>query len=235
MRKEIDMENRICYGEIRVRNSGAGRVKPIRFRNPDENNSWGVNQVLRDAKDNIIHYLKEYQISSYGQDFIVKKGVYKGWGQVYIQGSVKDSDKYLPDNFFKTPAELEDYLMKYYFAYRFEQDIYHWMKFYKDHPRNTDLFYQSIFDKNKQRYFILHKAGIIDIADEFPKYYETGKSDLPKVLYENYLKWKEDPMWIRNAIKHSKDAESMQTIFGLLNFANNNGGPFLRNGFNNMM
>ena len=198
------MENIICYGEIRVRNSGA-RVKPIRFRNPDENNSWGVNKVLRSAKDNIIHYIKEYEISSYGQNLIVKKGVYKGWGQVYIQGYVKDSDKYLPDNFFKTPAELEDYLMKYYFAYRFEQDIYHWMKFYKDHPINSGSFYQSLLDKRKQRYFILHKAGIIDIMGEFQKYYETGKSDLPKVLYENYLKWKEDPMWIRNAIKQSKE------------------------------
>ena len=65
------MENIICYGEIRVRNSGA-RVKPIRFRNPDENNSWGVNKVLRSAKDNIIHYIKEYEISSYGQNLIVK-------------------------------------------------------------------------------------------------------------------------------------------------------------------
>ena len=229
------MENAICYGEIRVRNSGAGRVKPIRFRNPDENNSWGVNKVLRSAKDNIIHYIKEYEISSYGQNLIVKKGVYKGWGQVYIQGYVKDSDKYLPDNFFKTPAELEDYLMKYYFAYRFEQDIYHWMKFYKDNPRNSGSLYQSLLDKRKQRYFILHKAGIIDIMGEFQKYYETGKSDLPKVLYENYLKWKEDPMWIRNAIKQSKDANTMQNIFGLLNFVDSFGGPFLRNGFDNMM
>lgn len=229
------MENRTYYGEIRVRNSGAGRVKPIRFRNPDENDPWGVNKVLRSAKDNIIHYIKEYQISYYGQDLIVKKGVYKGWGQVYIQGFVKDSDKYLPNNFFKTPAELEDYLMKYYFAYRFEQDIYYWMKYYKDHPRDTGSLYQSLLDKRKQRYFILHKASVIDIVGEFPKYYETGKSDLPKVLYENYLKWKEDPMWIRNAIKQSKDANIMQNFFGLLNFADSFGGPFLRNGFYNMM
>ena len=70
---------------------------------------------------------------------------------------------------------------------------------------------------------------------EFQKYYETGKSDLPKVLYENYLKWKEEPMWIRNAIKQSKDANTMQNFFGLLNFVDSFGRPFLRNGFDNMM
>ena len=203
------MNNKIYYGEIRVRNSNAGRVKSIRFRNPKSNTSWGINEILGKCRVNIHQYLREYQISSYGQDFIVKRGVYKGWGQVYIQGCVKSSDKYLPNNFFKTSEEVEDYLMRYYFAYRFEQEVYYWMKYYKDHPRSADMLYQSLFDKNKQRYFILRKAGIIDIVGEFPKYYETGKSDLPKVLYENYLKWKEDPMWIRNTIKHSKDAESM--------------------------
>ena len=42
-------------------------------------------------------------------------------------------------------------------------------------------------------------------------------------------------MWIRNAIKQSKDADIMQNFFGLLNFVDSFGGPFLRNGFDNMM
>lgn len=231
------MENNIIYyGELRVRNSGAGRVKPIRFRNKNDNNSWGVNDILRSAKYNILDYLKEYKINSYDRVLLVKPGVYKGWGQIYIQGSVKDTDKYLPDSFFKTQEELEDYLMKYYFAYRVEYDIYYWMKWHKEHPRaNRDALYDTLFDENLQRYHVLYKAGVIDFMGEFQKYYETGKSDLPKVLYENYLKYKENPNWIQDKIIQSKDAQSNEAIFGMLNFVNSFGGPFLRNGFNNMM
>lgn len=214
------------YLEFRVRNSPAGRAKPIHIKNAD--NSWyGFNNAMEPVINGINNYLKHYRINTFRHiTYKVERRTHKNARRAFLQGKIIETEDQIPPSFFKTTEEIIEYLMKYYVGYYIEVFLFGVYKNYiKEH---TPVWYADkiILNQYNQRKHLLKEAGIIDLDAEYEKYKATGHSDLGKILYENYHKYLENERFIEDAISNNKHTKNLDTAFELLNFATSFGGMY---------
>ena len=117
----------MSYVYIRVRNSPAGRVKPIKMKcfnkSQEESTSWDLNFDFYKVKELYNEFLKSLFLPFISSELNIQKGVYKGWNVLYIQAYITDKKAPEYDNAYKTKEEVAKYLCKYYWSYKAEESF----------------------------------------------------------------------------------------------------------------
>lgn len=221
------MSDHIYYiGKIRARNSSLGRAKEIHFKT-DENHQWYLDRMIRFIRKDVIEYFDKYDLPYFKPDLLVYPKVvhskyYMERHIPYIQGTYYTTEVKQPPNFFKSYDEVEDYLMKYYFTSSVEYNFFNYITMYKDQADRDIPYYVKRISELEMPMSILKKAGIVDLKAEYERYKETGKSDLPIILYANWKKYKENRNWLKEEISKSEESSSLNSLHAVMKFVNNN-------------
>ena len=206
----------MSYTYIRVRNSPAGRVKPIKMKcfnkSQEESTSWDLNFDFYKVKELYNEFLKSLFLPFISSELNIQKGVYKGWNVLYIQAYITDKKAPEYDNAYKTKEEVAKYLCKYYWSYTAEESFIRQVK------RRNEIIYDegrnlnAIWKDEKMQEYILKIAGIIDISEEIRKYNETKKTNFHEIIYNLFCKYLENPNFIDEAINNNPKAKSIRTV-----------------------
>ena len=206
----------MSYVYIRVRNSPAGRVKPIKMKcfnkSQEESTSWDLNFDFRKVKDLYNNFLKELYLPFISSTLNIQKGVYKGWNVLYIQAYITDKKAPEYDNAYKTKEEVAKYLCKYYWSYTAEESFIRQVKRRNEIIHDEGRNLNAIWKDEKMQEYILKIAGIIDISEEIRKYNETKKTNFHESIYNLFCKYLENPNFIDEAINNNPEAKGMRTV-----------------------
>ena len=206
----------MSYVYIRVRNSPAGRVKPIKMKcfnkSQEESTSWDLNFDFRKVKDLYNEFLKSLFLPFISSELNIQKGVYKGWNVLYIQAYITDKKAPEYDNAYKTKEEVAKYLCKYYWSYTAEESFIRQVKRRNEIIHDEGRNLNAIWKDEKMQEYILKIAGIIDISEEIRKYNETKKTNFHEIIYNLFCKYLENPNFIEEAINSNSEAKGMRTV-----------------------
>ena len=206
----------MSYTYIRVRNSPAGRVKPIKMKcfnkSQEESTSWDLNFDFRKVKDLYNNFLKELYLPFISSELNIQKGVYKGWNVLYIQAYITDKKAPEYDNAYKTKEEVAKYLCKYYWSYTAEESFIRQVKRRNEIIHDEGRNLNDIWKDEKMQEHILKIAGIIDISEEIRKYNETKNTNFHELIYNLFCKYLENPNFIEEAINSNSEAKGMRTV-----------------------
>ena len=206
----------MSYIYIRVRNSPAGRVKPIKMKcfnkSQEESTSWDLNFDFRKVKDLYNNFLKELYLPFISSTLNIQKGVYKGWNVLYIQAYITDKKAPEYDNAYKTKEEVAKYLCKYYWSYTAEESFIRQVKRRNEIIHDEGRNLNDIWKDEKLQEHILKIAGIIDISEEIRKYNETKNTNFHELIYNLFCKYLENPNFIEEAINSNSEAKGMRTV-----------------------
>ena len=206
----------MSYTYIRVRNSPAGRVKPIKMKcfnkSQEESTSWDLNFDFRKVKDLYNEFLKSLFLPFISSELNIQKGVYKGWNVLYIQAYITDKKAPEYDNAYKTKEEVAKYLCKYYWSYTAEESFIRQVKRRNEIIHDEGRNLNAIWKDEKMQEHILKIAGIIDISEEIRKYNETKKTNFHEIIYNLFCKYLENPNFIDEAINNNPEAKGMRTV-----------------------
>ena len=206
----------MSYIYIRVRNSPAGRVKPIKMKcfnkSQEESTSWDLNFDFRKVKDLYNEFLKSLFLPFISSELNIQKGVYKGWNVLYIQAYITDKKAPEYDNAYKTKEEVAKYLCKYYWSYTAEESFIRQVKRRNEIIHDEGRNLNAIWKDEKMQEYILKIAGIIDISEEIRKYNETKKTNFHEIIYNLFCKYLENPNFIDEAINNNPEAKGMRTV-----------------------
>lgn len=206
----------MSYTYIRVRNSPAGRVKPIKMKcfdkSQEESTSWDLNFDFRKVKDLYNNFLKELYLPFISSTLNIQKGVYKGWNVLYIQAYITDKKAPEYDNAYKTKEEVAKYLCKYYWSYTAEESFIRQVKRRNEIIHDEGRNLNDIWKDEKMQEYILKIAGIIDISEEIRKYNETKNTNFHELIYNLFCKYLENPNFIEEAINSNSEAKGMRTV-----------------------
>ena len=206
----------MSYIYIRVRNSPAGRVKPIKMKcfnkSQEESTSWDLNFDFRKVKDLYNEFLKSLFLPFISSELNIQKGVYKGWNVLYIQAYITDKKAPEYDNAYKTKEEVAKYLCKYYWSYTAEESFIRQVKRRNEIIHDEGRNLNAIWKDEKMQEYILKIAGIIDISEEIRKYNETKKTNFHESIYNLFCKYLENPNFIDEAINNNPEAKGMRTV-----------------------
>ena len=206
----------MSYVYIRVRNSPAGRVKPIKMKcfnkSQEESTSWDLNFDFRKVKDLYNEFLKSLFLPFISSELNIQKGVYKGWNVLYIQAYITDKKAPEYDNAYKTKEEVAKYLCKYYWSYTAEESFIRQVKRRNEIIHDEGRNLNAIWKDEKMQEYILKIAGIIDISEEIRKYNETKKTNFHELIYNLFCKYLENPNFIEEAINSNSEAKGMRTV-----------------------
>lgn len=206
-------------GKIRARNSSLGRAKEIHFKT-EENNPWALDEMIRHIRRDANRYFDQYDLPCFRPELLIFARVihtkhYMERHIPYLQGTYFTTTTKYPENYFKSYDEIEDYLMKYFFTSSVEYSFFNYITMYKEQADRDLSYYVKRISELEMPMSILKKAGIIDLKVEYEKYKETGRSDLPIILYSNWKKYKENKNWIKDEITRSEEASSLNTIHSI--------------------
>lgn len=207
------------YAYLRVRNSPAGRAKPIRIKGTNDGSSWDVNNYINQMRMDAAEFFREYKLPFFSEYWTIYKGVYKNYKISYIQAYLKEGAEIFPPNAFKSREENLKYLMKYYWSYKVEQEFFAYLDRANSNiirDNNISDQYKNVFNNLNLRMYTLAKAGIIDCEEEYKKYKTTGKSDLHTRICENFDSWMKDHSYFDNAINKNKSASSINLFNKLM-------------------
>ena len=206
----------MSYVYIRVRNSPAGRVKPIKMKcfnkSQEESTSWDLNSDFREVKNLYNNFLKSLFLPFISSELNIQKGVYKGWNVLYIQAYITDKKAPEYDNAYKTKEEVAKYLCKYYWSYTAEESFIRQVKRRNEIIHDEGRNLNAIWKDEKMQEYILKIAGIIDISEEIRKYNETKKTNFHESIYNLFCKYLENPNFIDEAINNNPEAKGMRTV-----------------------
>ena len=206
----------MSYVYIRVRNSPAGRVKPIKIKcfnkSQEESTSWDLNFDFRKVKDLYNEFLKSLFLPFISSELNIQKGVYKGWNVLYIQAYITDKKAPEYDNAYKTKEEVAKYLCKYYWSYTAEESFIRQVKRRNEIIHDEGRNLNAIWNDEKMQEYILKIAGIIDISEEIRKYNETKNTNFHELIYNLFCKYLENPNFIEEAINSNSEAKGMRTV-----------------------
>lgn len=220
-------ENTYYIGEIRARNSSLGRAKAIHFKT-EENHIWYLDRMIKLIRKDAYEYFDKYNLPCFKPDFlafpkVVHSKYYMERHIPYLQGTYRTTTTKYPENYFKSYDEVEDYLMKYFFTSSVEYSFFNYIRMYKDQADRDIPYYVKRISELEMPMDILKKAGIVDLKAEYEKYKETGRSDLPIILYSNWKKYKENRNWIKEEIAKNEKASSLNTLHTFTKLVNNSG------------
>ena len=206
----------MSYVYIRVRNSPAGRVKPIKMKcfnkSQEESTSWDLNFDFYKVKELYNEFLKSLFLPFISSELNIQKGVYKGWNVLYIQAYITDKKAPEYDNAYKTKEEVAKYLCKYYWSYKAEESFIRQVKRRNEIIHDEGRNLNAIWKDEKMQEHILKIAGIIDISEEIRKYNETKKTNFHEIIYNLFYKYLENPNFIDEAINNNPEAKGMRTV-----------------------
>ena len=206
----------MSYTYIRVRNSPAGRVKPIKMKcfnkSQEESTSWDLNSDFREVKNLYNNFLKSLFLPFIPSTLSIHKGVYKGWNVLYIQAYITDKKAPEYDNAYKTKEEVAKYLCKYYWSYTAEESFIRQVKRRNEIIHDEGRNLNDIWKDEKMQEYILKIAGIIDISEEIQKYNETKNTNFHELIYNLFCKYLENPNFIEEAINSNSEAKGMRTV-----------------------
>ena len=206
----------MSYVYIRVRNSPAGRVKPIKMKcfnkSQEESTSWDLNFDFYKVKELYNEFLKSLFLPFISSELNIQKGVYKGWNVLYIQAYITDKKAPEYDNAYKTKEEVAKYLCKYYWSYTAEESFIRQVKRRNEIIHDEGRNLNAIWKDEKMQEYILKIAGIIDISEEIRKYNETKKTNFHEIIYNLFCKYLENPNFIDEAINSNSEAKGMRTV-----------------------
>ena len=217
----------MSYIYIRVRNSPAGRVKPIKMKcfnkSQEESTSWDLNSDFREVKDLYNNFLKELYLPFISSTLNIQKGVYKGWGVLYIQAYVTDKEAPKYDNAYKTKEEVAKYLCKYYWSYKAEENFVRLVKRRNEIIHDEGRNLTDMWKEEKMQEYILKLADIINIPEEIRKYNESKKTNFHEIIYNLFCRYLENPNFIKEAIDNNREAQGMRMtknlVSNLLNYS----------------
>ena len=206
----------MSYTYIRVRNSPAGRVKPIKMKcfnkSQEESTSWDLNSDFYKVKELYNEFLKSLFLPFISSELNIQKGVYKGWNVLYIQAYITDKKAPEYDNAYKTKEEVAKYLCKYYWSYTAEESFIRQVKRRNEIIHDEGRNLNAIWNDEKMQEYILKIAGIIDISEEIRKYNETKNTNFHEIIYNLFCKYLENPNFIDEAINSNSEAKGMRTV-----------------------
>lgn len=206
----------MSYTYIRVRNSPAGRVKPIKMKcfnkSQEESTSWDLNFDFYKVKELYNEFLKSLFLPFISSELNIQKGVYKGWNVLYIQAYITDKKAPEYDNAYKTKEEVAKYLCKYYWSYTAEESFIRQVKRRNEIIHDEGRNLNAIWKDEKMQEHILKIAGIIDISEEIRKYNETKNTNFHELIYNLFCKYLENPNFIEEAINSNSEAKGMRTV-----------------------
>ena len=194
----------MSYIYIRVRNSPAGRVKPIKMKcfnkKQEDCRSYDLNDDFMDACSLFKSFLKTLRLKYLYYDMRIFKGVYKTYHYPYVQAYITDKNAPPYDNGYKTKEEVAKYLCKYFWSYKVEN------QFIRNAKMRKELTDDSIPEEKETNInylteLTLYSAGIINLAKERSKYLETGETDFHTVIYDLFCKYLENPNFIDEQIE----------------------------------
>ena len=208
----------MSYTYIRVRNSPAGRVKPIKMKcfnkSQEESTSWDLNFDFYKVKELYNEFLKSLFLPFISSELNIQKGVYKGWNVLYIQAYITDKKAPEYDNAYKTKEEVAKYLCKYFWSYKVENQFIRNAKMRKE-LTDDSIPEEKETDINYLTELTLYSAEIINLAKERSKYLETGETDFHTVIYDLFCKYLENPNFIDEQIEATPTSCILKTTLGI--------------------
>ena len=206
----------MSYIYIRVRNSPAGRVKPIKIKCFDkkQEDCWGyeLNNSFQEVCNLYKCFLRSLNLDYIYYDIRIFKGVYKNYHYPYAQAYITDKKAPLYDNGYKSKEEVAKYLCKYYCSYTAEESFIRQVKRRNEIIHDEGRNLNDIWKDEKMQEHILKIAGIIDISEEIRKYNETKKTNFHESIYNLFCKYLENPNFIDEAINNNPEAKGMRTV-----------------------
>ena len=206
----------MSYIYIRVRNSPAGRVKPIKMKcfNKKQEDCWGyeLNNSFQEACNLYNCFLRSLNLDYIYYDIRIFKGVYKNYHYPYVQAYITDKKAPLYDNGYKSKEEVAKYLCKYYWSYTAEESFIRQVKRRNEIIHDEGRNLNDIWKDEKMQEHILKIAGIIDISEEIRKYNETKNTNFHELIYNLFCKYLENPNFIEEAINSNSEAKGMRTV-----------------------
>ena len=208
----------MSYIYIRVRNSPAGRVKPIKMKcfnkKQEDCRSYDLNDDFMDACSLFKSFLKTLRVKYLYYDMRIFKGVYKTYHYPYVQAYITDKNAPPYDNGYKTKEEVAKYLCKYFWSYKVEN------QFIRNAKMRKELTDGSIPEEKETNInylteLTLYSAGIINLAKERSKYLETGETDFHTVIYDLFCKYLENPNFIDEQIEATPTSCILKTTLGI--------------------
>ena len=208
----------MSYIYIRVRNSTAGRVKPIKMKcfnkKQEDCRSYDLNDDFMDACRLFKYFLKNLRVKYLYYDMRIFKGVYKTYHYPYVQAYITDKNAPPYDNGYKTKEEVAKYLCKYFWSYEVEN------QFIKNAKMHKELTDDGIPEEKETSmdYLIeltLYSAGIINLSKERANYLETGETDFHTVIYDLFCKYLENPNFIDEQMESTPTASTLKTTLGI--------------------
>lgn len=204
----------MSYIYIRVRNSPAGRVKPIKMKcfnkKQEDCRSYDLNDDFSNVCRLFKSFLKKLGVKYLYYDMRNFKGVYKHYHYPYVQAYITDKNAPSYDNGYKTKEEVAKYLCKYFWSYEVENQFIKNAKMRKEltddgtpEKKETDINYLTELT--------LYSAGIINLAKERSKYLETGETDFHTVIYNLFCKYLENPNFIDEQMEATPTASILKT------------------------
>lgn len=204
----------MSYVYIRVRNSPAGRVKPIKMKCFDKKQEDCRSYDLNDDFSNVCmlfkSFLRKLRVKYLYYDMRNFKGVYKTYHYPYVQAYITDKNAPPYDNGYKTREEVAKYLCKYFWSYEAEKQFIKNAKMYKEltddgSPEEKETSMNYLIE------LTLYSAGIINLAKERSKYLETGETDFHTVIYDLFCKYLENPNFIDEQMEATPTASILKT------------------------
>ena len=208
----------MSYVYIRVRNSPAGRVKPIKMKcfnkKQEDCRSYDLYDDFSDACKLFKSFLRKLRVKYLYYDMRIFKGVYKTYHYPYVQAYITDKNAPPYDNGYKTKEEVVKYLCKYFWSYEVEN------QFIKNAKMRKELADDGIPEERETSmdYLIeltLYSAGIINLAKERSKYLETGETDFHNVIYDLFCKYLENPNFIDEQMESTPTASTLKATLGI--------------------
>ena len=206
----------MSYIYIRVRNSPAGRVKPIKMKcfNKKQEDCWGyeLNRSFQEVCNLYKCFLRSLNLEYIYYDNRIFKGVYKNYHYPYVQAYITDKKAPLYDNGYKSKEEVAKYLCKYYWSYTAEESFIRQVKRRNEIIHDEGRNLNDIWKDEKMQEHILKIAGIIDISEEIRKYNETKNTNFHEIIYNLFCKYLENQNFIDEAINNNPEAKGMRTV-----------------------
>ena len=208
----------MSYIYIRVRNSPAGRVKPIKMKcfnkKQEDCRSYDLNDDFSNVCKLFKSFLRKLRVKYLYYDMRIFKGVYKTYHYPYVQAYITDKNAPPYDNGYKTKEEVVKYLCKYFWSYEVEN------QFIKNAKMRKELADDGIPEEKETSMdylieFTLYSAGIINLAKERSKYLETGETDFHNVIYDLFCKYLENPNFIDEQMESTPTASTLKTTLGI--------------------
>ena len=204
----------MSYIYIRVRNSPAGRVKPIKMKcfnkKQEDCRSYDLNDDFMDACRLFKYFLKNLRVKYLYYDMRIFKGVYKNYHHPYVQAYITNKNAPPYDNGYKAKEEVAKYLCKYFWSYVVENQFIRNAKMCKE-LTDDGIPEEKETDINYLTELTLYSAGIINLAKERSKYLETGETDFHTVIYDLFCKYLENPNFIDEQMEATPTASILKT------------------------